>query len=89
LKKQPFINICVLSYENLTAAHTGHSRSCADDPLLLTNQISAYQIQKVESSQRCLYRAFWLVDGIPWDGNYKGRLHMTYCGLLSDLHTIV
>jgi len=54
-------------------------------PLSLTNQISAYQIQKVESSQRCLYGAFWLVGEIPRDGDYEGRLHMTYFLPLSDL----
>jgi len=26
---------------------------------------------------------------IPWNGNYKGRLHMTHYGSLSDIRTIV
>jgi len=38
----------------------------------------SYQIQKVESSQSYLYGAFWLAGEIPWDGNYKGRLHTIY-----------
>jgi len=44
--------IITIVYEDLTAAHSR-----------LTNQISAYPIQKVESSQR----------EIPWDGNCKGQ----------------
>jgi len=52
-------------------------------------QISAYQIQKVESSQTFLYGLFWLAGELPWDGNNKGHLHMTCYGPLSDLHTIV
>jgi len=46
-------------------------------PLSLTNQISTYQIQKVEIYQSCSYGVFWLAGEIPWDGNNKGRLHMT------------
>jgi len=57
--------------------------------LSLTNKILAYQIQKVESPQSCLYVVFWLAGEIPRDGNNKGRLHMTSYGPLSDLHTIV
>jgi len=30
-----------------------------------------------------------LAVGIPCDGNYKGRLHMTYYGPFSDVHTSV
>jgi len=30
----------------------------------------------------------WLMK-FPRDGNYKGRLHMTYYGPLSDVHTKV
>jgi len=36
-----------------------------------------------------LYGVFLLAGEIPWDGNNKGRLHMTSYGSLSDLHTIV
>jgi len=44
---------------------------------------------EMESSQSWLYGVFWLAGEIPWDGNNKGRLHMTSYGPLSDLHTIV
>jgi len=38
--------------------------------------ISAYQIQKLESSQSCLYVAIWLAGEISCYENYKGRMHM-------------